>query len=523
MATALGFDELRNPVVLIRINGEPAEELERRRLDFTFTQKFRKRDECRMTFRDTDRALSNGALLQPGDVWEIRWGYYGDMSRVRVLTLKSWKPNYDANAPKVSITFRVTRGRTSKKGSSKKARYGSEPEHTFSPRNWGVIQSSEVAKKIARRHRLKFKGNKSEDANKNAPFLQPGNMSDFEYLQQLAADIDFECFVEDGTLFYREKPYTEAPRRVLWYHPTEGETYLLSFQPDVKIAKVSIKPRSGSSGDLRSDKQRWREYKRAVGKLGKNASFRQVADLAGKFGLNRDQMNEAAKNVSLAASLPGALPTGDSQPGGETYSAFVGRLAGDFLRAEAPTPAAWVVAQNAETTQAAGPGAEQGRVLGVTGFQGNASDIQAQFQAGSTQVVAADEELVKKKAAAVFTKKSDKAVTASASVIGSPRFRSRTNLRVEGVGRRFSAKWYVRDSTHSIRESNAYTVALKLKRGSLNDTQGPKKKAKKEKEAPQEQTEAKPVLAIQGFGGNASKITSFFTTKDEENTAVPQS
>jgi len=507
---SLGYDELRDPIVLIRIGGKPVDELERRRVRFNFHRKHGKPAECKMTFRDTDRALANGALLQPGDVWEIRWGYWGDISAAHVLTLKSWKPNYDANSARVDIVFRVTRGRKSN-SLTKQSRYGTELEHTFAPKNWGVIQSSEVAKKLARRHNLKFKGSDSGDALKNAPLIQPGNMSDAEYLQQLAFDIDFEVFVEDNTLFYRSKPYNEAPRRVLWYHGSES--YLLSFNPQVKIVSESVEPRWAKSAQLRLKKVQ------ATKKVVDIAAVGQIAGAFGSiFGIDQSIINNASEAILTSPGFSGSVPTGNSQPGTEGvvgFSTAVKALEDLGKEHEDMVANSGIVG--------AGPGVEKG-TWNINGFDANASKIQVDTRskaASTVKIVAPDDALTAKIAAAPVKRKIDKAVTADATVIGSPRFRNRTNLRFEGVGRRFSANWYVREDDQSIDESNAYVVKLKLKRGSLDDTQGPKvKKTEKEEEKPKEETKAVKVLAINGVSGLLSKVVTRFEDRD---TSVPQS
>lgn len=67
------------------------------------------------------------------------------------------------------------------------------------------------------------------------------------------------------------------------------------------------------------------------------------------------------------------------------------------------------------------------------------------------------------------------AVTATMKVVGTPRLKARTTIRIEGVGKTYSGNWRVASTKHKV-DSKGYFTDVKLTRNGLNDG---KKKADK--------------------------------------------
>lgn len=475
----LDYKDLFEAVVLINIDEKPelSKDLSERLVSFSFNDQNGKKDKVTIVLSDYDRRLTEGDLIQPDDVWEVRWGYYNDMSRTRVITLKEWTPIYSDGAATVNLTFTVNRGKTNS------GKYGTEMDRVARPKLWGIIQSSEIAKKIARRHKLKYKGVDSKDANKELPYVQPGNVSDYEYLNQLAYDINFEFFIEDNTLFYRAPALEERPRRAFYYYPQTNQTYLLSFTPKVKVTRHSATKANaaGTKGPL--TKQRvLKALKQIQG--GSSApvvrAYIKHIESGGEINLADEALISIVKKFEKR-NLPqssGNTTSGDSptaSPGGQASG-------------ETPT-----------------------KSVGRIEFSNLGGSKRAEFVPTAVTTV---EDKPSAKAAAQQNKAKEKAVTASATFIGSPTIRTRTNIYIGGVGKRFSGNWYVKSCTHTITESRKYSVSAELKRGALKDTaKGQKTPKKKEDEKPQKQPDR---ITFKNLGG---KKRASFTPGGEA--AVP--
>jgi phage protein D len=58
---------------------------------------------------------------------------------------------------------------------------------------------------------------------------------------------------------------------------------------------------------------------------------------------------------------------------------------------------------------------------------------------------------------------SDNLVTGSASIVGTPELSPGTIISIDGVGKRFSGKYYVASVTHTI-DANGYTTAFNVRK-----------------------------------------------------------
>lgn len=473
------------PVVLIRVNGKHRPDLEERRIGLTYNDRMGKRDEAEIVFADADRKIMDGDLLQPDDIFEVTWGYPGNMTRPRTLRLKDWVPNYNADFPSVRVKLKVTSAKPQRKGK----RRSTEPHTTQRPRNWGKVESTVIARRIARRHRLKFKGDASDDLD--VPFYQPGNVSDYEYLQQLASDIDFECFIEGDTLYYRKKPYDERPRRVFYYNPPNaGSSLLISFSPTVKVVKAGVKPRGTDTtkGDpaARLDATLAGINAEVVDLTGQKAVTAQAgvaaaegkstedfqSALAAQTGFKLDpNLSTAAQAAQTRAALEGGIK-GLKQARADRRAAK--QASGVLAHEQSSIQVNSQVAGDGNncggkgtnkpgSTPIGDPSTQDAVVLGL----GNSRDLTYLPASNAQSVVtpSVDAKKRKKEACASFAKMKDRAVTAEAEMWGDPSIRSKVNYEFRGVGRRFEGSWYSKDTVHTVTET--WTIRMKLKRGTL--------------------------------------------------------
>lgn len=485
------YADRRFPTVLIRVNGEPAPDFMEARVSFKFTDRIGKKQAATLELSDPDRSFRD-EKLQPDDHYQIAWGYPGNMSRARNFRLKEWTTNHDEAAPKVVLTLKDT-GLPPKKFQGNDTTT-SEPGKTQRPKNWGKIQTSDIAKRIARRHGLTPIVQASNDIDRYA-YVQPGNVTDFAYLRRLAEIIDFEFFTDSAVLYYREKHYEDRPRRVFYYYPEGGrDTLLLKFTPKAKVTSVSTRPRTV---DVQQQAPEWiiaaeQDLAQAASEL-----FNADLDLAQEAVRQTTSTDMPAGWASAEATRDLLQNNPNSQALNEQNDTRMAQL-GEQLRAL--QEARFNAAVSGETSgkaalkQAARPAgsADQGdkqcppkaQMPGTTptGNKPQEKPKTAKFdlKAQDYEVINSSESSAKttagtaaqaaKVACAVHIKKKDKAVTATATFIGDPSLVAKTTYEFRGVGVMFSGKWYAKEASHTIGET--YTVSMTLKRGSL-------KKAKK--------------------------------------------
>jgi phage protein D len=387
--------EVEYPLIIIQVEGTTADDITARVTKFEYQDNFTKADMVRLDLIDPDSSLINDDRMTVDTAWDFRWGYPTDISNVRRLLLKYFEPNYGTEGvPTISCVFL---GKVSDLHRVKKST------------NWGHVSTTTIARKIAKRHGLAFKGEESNDILDES-YIQPGDLSDWEYLQQLAFESDFEVSIEQGTLYYRsnDTARNEAPRLSLVWYGDKTPTYLKTFKPRIrsKFSKVKHRGVSTKTGD------------------------RVTATSTNK------------KNTPHV--LAGNPPTQKKHP---IDPDAIPPPAGDSI----------TINQKTESQQSS-----------------RSFDLKTGIQLSSTQVDDAADHvsntgLTNDKATthATSIKRDflDKTVFAEIEMIGTPRFKCRTNCEVIGVDRRLSGVWYVTGCTHTVSPGEGYTISGELHRG----------------------------------------------------------
>jgi phage protein D len=213
------------PVLLLSINDKPANDLLRITTSFTHKRSIGKSAETKWVFRNDDRTLCDDPRMFPNTEWKFRFGFTSggfanDISAIKQGFIREVAPVYDQKRT-VTITLYDALLNMSTKSSGK---------------NWGRIQASDIARALAKKHNFLFAGDDSKDVPKKA-WIQPSDVNDVRYLRDLAAQTDFEVFVDGSppTLFFRKKPYGNSPKAILIYYndPTEF-SFVKRFAPKVK-------------------------------------------------------------------------------------------------------------------------------------------------------------------------------------------------------------------------------------------------------------------------------------------------
>jgi hypothetical protein len=235
------------PVLFLWIDGKDASDLLRITTSFSHKMSTAKAAETTFVMRNDKRKLLDDPRTFPNKIWKFRYGFFGDISKTVTGILRGVDPKY---RDKRTVTFTLYDASLNLSQAS-------------SGKTWGMIPSSEVARRIAKAHGMEAVVDPSNDKPKRA-LVQPMNVNDMQYLRDLAADIDFEVFVEGSPqrLYYRKKPYEQKPHRVLTYYddPTD-KSYVIGFEPKVKslgplkTATAQANTGSGKDGKSASSKQ----------------------------------------------------------------------------------------------------------------------------------------------------------------------------------------------------------------------------------------------------------------------------
>lgn len=230
------------PVLFLWIDGKDASDLLRITTSFSHKMSTSKAAETTFTMRNDKRKLLDDPRTFPNKIWKFRYGFFGDISKITTGILRGLDSKY---RDKRIVTFTLYDASLNLSQAS-------------SGKTWGNIPSSEVARRIAKAHGLEAVVDESGDKPKRA-LVQPANVNDMQYLRDLAADIDFEVFVDGSPqrLYYRKKPYDQKPHKVLTYYddPTD-QAYVIGFEPKVKslgpLKTATAQANTGSGKDGKS-------------------------------------------------------------------------------------------------------------------------------------------------------------------------------------------------------------------------------------------------------------------------------
>lgn len=229
-----------SPILSLTIDGKEVPDILSRVTSFRVKFAAQKAGEATFELRNDDFVLLDDDRFFPNTAWRFRFGFADDLSPAYPMIVRNFEPKFQ---DKQTLTVTLFDGTTAMAQNS-------------SSRNWGAIPSSLVAQQLAEKYGLTPEIEPSPDKPKKA-VIQPGDVNDIQFLRDLAADIDFEVFVNSKTLIYRRKPYDEDVAGVLVYaaDPTE-RAYVRSFTPKVKsLGAVSSTGAAGAKKDDAADKK----------------------------------------------------------------------------------------------------------------------------------------------------------------------------------------------------------------------------------------------------------------------------
>lgn len=189
-------------------------------VDFKYKRSVRKIDKATITLSNVDLKYANDSRFDREIRLRVRWGYPGGLSSVKDMVVTQVAPNLGAGVPQLVMT----------------ALDSGQNLATVGSRNWGSVQSSDIAHAIARRHSLQTDIVASGD-RRNEHRVQTGATTDYEFLARLADRINFDFWVDGQTLHYRPVDTSALPRHRFVYY-IDGSSTLKSFHPTVKKGKL---------------------------------------------------------------------------------------------------------------------------------------------------------------------------------------------------------------------------------------------------------------------------------------------
>lgn len=203
-------------------------------VDFKYTMAVKKMDKATITIANVDLKYANDARFDQEIKLRVRWGYPGGLSAVKDMVVVQVAPNLGNGVPQLVFTCLDAGQNLASVGS----------------RNWGSVQSSDIASSIARRHGLRADIVASGD-RRSEHRIQTGATTDYEFLARLADRINYDFWVDGEVLHFRPVDTSALPSHRFVYY-IDGSSTLKSFHPTVKKGKLHRRSVGGVSGDGRA-------------------------------------------------------------------------------------------------------------------------------------------------------------------------------------------------------------------------------------------------------------------------------
>lgn len=239
MSSISSYNQVFNPIYVVSVKSTisgtsdqlPPEVI----AHFEFDEENNKADLLKLTILDPTFSILDSGLLDPGTLLDFTFGHVG--GHVRPMTthiIYDLEPDFTGAGQPMFIVYAydLSMGMGA----------------NYRPKNWGKVSPVTVASSIADANSLDFEGDFEIDSYRR-DIMQPPTMSDMMFLLKLAAEINFVCYVRDGTLFFKKKAYGDDPGLELTYRNPDGSNdtgTLISFKPHMKLHN---RPGSGSVSD----------------------------------------------------------------------------------------------------------------------------------------------------------------------------------------------------------------------------------------------------------------------------------
>jgi len=231
------------PMLYLYIDDKPADDLLAVLTSFSYKASSTKAAETQFVFKNSSRRLMDDRRLYPNVTWKFRFGYFNDMSSIITAVIRNVEPEYN-DKQMVTISLFDLSLQLAGKSTGK---------------NWGKLTSSDIARRIARQAGMEAIVEDTKDGGKK-DFIQPKSVSDLQFLRDLAADLDYEMYVDGSPpiLYFVRKRFDSAPQRKLVYYDNPNEfSYVKEFKPTLKslgpIQSGAASPTASAATDKSKD------------------------------------------------------------------------------------------------------------------------------------------------------------------------------------------------------------------------------------------------------------------------------
>jgi phage protein D len=224
MRPLYGYHDALAPRIMIEADDTFSSDILAYITKFEFESDATKSSQLKLTVANPQFRWTEDPRLQVGIKFRVCWGYPTDMSEVFTTSIMKAKPTFPdgGTMPVIDlVAFDLRHGMTA----------GSEPK------NWGSISSSEVAKRIANEYNFGTDVEESGDDRKKAR-IQPAGVNDFMFVQQLAAKLNFACYLDNDVLHFHSYRLNETPVLEFTYYNDSRGT-IIEFTPEVDMNKPS--------------------------------------------------------------------------------------------------------------------------------------------------------------------------------------------------------------------------------------------------------------------------------------------
>ncbi len=190
-------------------------DIAKRVLSLTYEDSEEKADKLKLTLDNYDLSLFDDPAFRHGMLWEVSWGYPGNMSPTRVVVVKGAEGGTELTITAMAKSILLNT--------------------TEKTRSFSGMRRSEVVRQIAKEGGYGTDVQHIEDTKLVLPTIHQPGLTDAQFIRKLAKLEGFEFYVDfDGFHFHRRQ-LGQAPVRVLHYFtpPQVGE--VLSFSLKNKV------------------------------------------------------------------------------------------------------------------------------------------------------------------------------------------------------------------------------------------------------------------------------------------------
>jgi len=208
------------------VAGEPLN-LSERLIAFSFEDSEKKADKLTLQLNNFDLSLFDREELAGGAMFEVSWGYPGQMAPPRRVVIQKLK----------GFTKLTLEGRA----------ISALMDHETKSRAWEGKSRAQVTQEIAEERGYEGASLDVEETDEVFDVINQSSETDARFLRRLAAQEGFEFYVDDDGLHFHRRRQSTAPTRVFtWYAGSErGEILSINVESDLsrRAGRVTVRGR----------------------------------------------------------------------------------------------------------------------------------------------------------------------------------------------------------------------------------------------------------------------------------------